>query len=73
MDPTKDLTPAQEREARRRLRRVVGEGTPEEQARRVFDQALRQAAKRRTRAAVRTLVSGIGQVILDVLRQGRKP
>lgn len=73
MDPSKDLTPAQHREARRKLRRAIGDGSPEEQARRVFARVLDQAAKRRTRAAVRTLVNGLGRVILDALESRRTP
>ena len=82
MDPSKSdepgkersasLTPAQEREARRKLRRVIGDGSPEEQARRVFEKVLREATRRRTRAAVRTLVKGFGQIIIDALEERRK-
>lgn len=69
MDPSKDLTPAQEREARRKLRRVLGDGDPEEQARRMFAKVLDQAAKRRAKAAVRTLLSGLTQIIADALER----
>lgn len=72
MDPSKELTPAQQREARRKLRRIIGDGSPEEQARRVFEKVLAQAGKRRTRAAVRTLVNGFGRIILDALDQRRR-
>ena len=71
MDPSSELTPAQEREARRKLRRVLGDGDPEEQARRMFARVLDQAAKRRGRQAVRTLLSGIGQIIRDELERRR--
>lgn len=69
MDPSKDLTPAQEREARRKLRRVLGDGDPEEQARRMFAKVLDQASKRRAKAAVRTLLSGLTQIIADALER----
>lgn len=69
MDPSKELTPAQEREARRKLRRVLGDGDPEEQARRMFAKIFEQASKRRARAAVRTLLSGITQIITDALER----
>jgi hypothetical protein len=72
MDSSKELTPAQQREARRKLRRIIGDGSPEEQARRVFEKVLTQASKRRTRAAVRTLVNGFGRIILDALDQRRR-
>lgn len=72
MDPSKELTPAQEREARRKLRRVIGDGTPEEQARRVFAKVFDQAGKGRRRAAVRTLVSGIGRMLLDAWQEERR-
>lgn len=72
MDPSKELTPAQEREARRKLRRIIGDGTPEEQARRVFEKMLDQAGKGRRKAAVRTLISGIGRMLLDAWESERR-
>lgn len=74
MDPSENdkLTPAQEREARRKLRRIVGDGTPEEQVARVFEQVFQHAAKRRSRAAIRTLVNSFGRIILNALENRRK-
>ena len=71
MDHSK-LTPAQQREARRRLRRVLGEGSPDEQAKRLLRRAFEQAAKRKARAAARTLAGGIVQLIEDILTSRKK-
>lgn len=72
MDPSKELTPAQEREARRKLRRVLGDGSAEEQARRLFVKVFDQASKRRKQAAIRTLLSGLGRLLVDSLDSRRK-
>ena len=59
------LTPAQEREARRKLRRIVGDGTVEDQARLLVKKVLEDAAKRRTKRAARTLVNGVARILID--------
>jgi len=68
-DTDHDMTPAQEREARRKLRRVIGDGTPDEQVRRVLTKAFHQAGRREAKQAARVLVKGFAQIILDALRK----
>ena len=68
-DTDHDMTPAQEREARRKLRRVIGDGTPDEQVRRVLHKAFQQAGKREAKRAARVLVRGFAQIILDALKR----
>jgi hypothetical protein len=63
MDHESGLTPAQEREARRKLRRIVGEGTPEEQAQRLIAKAF----EKRTRSQVRSGLRKIGSTLADIL------
>jgi hypothetical protein len=48
---------------------MLGEGSAEEQARRLFKRALEQAMKRRGRSAARTLVNGVARIIEDALRR----
>lgn len=57
------LTPAQEREARRRLRRALGEGTPDEQAARL----MRKAFEDRAKVRLRREVSMLGRELVNLL------
>lgn len=73
MDHTKDeLTPAQQREARRKLRRRLGGDTPEEQARHLLAQVFEKASRRRTPEGRANAMVG---VVSDFLRAflTRKP
>lgn len=62
------MTPAEEREARRRLRRVAGDGTPEEQAREVFRKAFERQTKKQVKKDVTTLAKELVNAIFGALR-----
>ena len=47
MTDNSDLTPAQEREARRKLRRAIGGDTPEEQAQRLVQKVVENIVHKR--------------------------
>lgn len=66
-----DLTPAQQREARRKLRRKLGGDTPEEQARHLFRQVVEKAAQRRTPQGRANAVVGALSDFLRALLTGK--
>lgn len=68
-DQDSDLTPAQEREARRRLRRVTGDGTPEDQAREVFRRAFEGQARKRVKKDVAALARELVNAIFGAIRK----
>lgn len=67
-DPSK-LTPAEEREARRRLRRVAGNGTPEEQAREIFRKTFEGHARKRVKRDVAALARELVNAIFGALKK----
>lgn len=74
MDHSKDsLTPAQQREARRKLRRRLGGDTPEEQAKHLLAQVFAKASKRRTPEGRANAVVGVlSDFLRAVLARGRE-
>lgn len=68
MDPTEPLTPAQEREARRKLRRIVGDGTPEEQAQRLIAKAFEKRSQSQVRRGLRDIGTTLADILFNALR-----
>lgn len=62
------LTPAEEREARRRIRRVTGDGTPEEQVREVFRKSFERQTKKRAKREVAQIAKDLVNAIFGALR-----
>ena len=65
------LTPAQEREARRKLRRALGDGTPEEQTARLIRAAFERRATSNAKRAARKIGGALADILFNALR-GRK-